>query len=128
MKSEKEIGASLQNYFELLINQHIDFNNWIANYNMYYKKWLDEDDETIFNFNSPLLSTILEVIKKVNEKLDIDKHLFFWYDIDRTFNEDYYWENCPVTKSKLINLGENYFYTNRLISSNIDLVLPDKNK
>ncbi len=126
MKTEKVAKFSEQKYFTSLINQNIDLNDWIADYSNYYKKWLDNDDETIFDFNSSLLKSILDAIKKVNKKLDKDKHLFYWYDIDRSFNEDYNWIECPITKKKLINLGNNFFYTNRFISEKADLVLPDK--
>ena len=126
MKTEKEAEPALQNYFASLINQCIDLNNWLADYSKHYQKWLNDDAQTIFNPESPLLKEMLEAIEQVNRKTDADKHLLYWYDIDRTINENYSWTNCPITGSKLKNLGKTYFYTNRLISEKAGLVLPDK--
>lgn len=125
MKTEKEAEFLFQNQIVSLINQNIDFNNWLANYCSYYQKWLNEDDQTIFDLRSPLLKSILDAIQNVNKKMDDNKRLFYWFDIDRSFKEDYRWKNCPITKTKLINLGQNFFYANRLISQKVDLVLPD---
>ncbi len=126
MQNEQLAENQLNVYFMNLLNRYQDIYKWIADYEIYYKEWLNNDENTIFELNHTLLQSILQTTQQVNKELPENQHLYYWFDIDRAVNENFEWKHCPITNEPLINLGADYFYTNRFVSPKVDLVFPAK--
>ena len=124
MKNKTQMSSDFYLYHAL--NEYIDLEKWIKKYTELYKDWLEADVQEIYNLQNPSIQKMLYAIQKVNTNLPQNTKLFYWYDVDRTENEDFIWENSPVDSKQLVNLGENFSYLNRLIDTKNYLVLPAK--
>ncbi len=124
MTDETEAELSVKNYFITELQKNIDLNEWQIDYRKAYKMWLEDDDNTIYDIHNPLIFNIIEAVNKVNQQSEKLK-LYYWFDIDRSANENFRWEKCPITNTELKNLGKDYFYVNRLVSEKASLVMPE---
>jgi len=107
-----------------LLKQEIDWAKWRKNYARLYKNWLENDQTAIFDLENPVVRQMFSAIQGINKILPPNLHFCYWYDIDRTENEDFVWEKSPISSSPLIDLGEDYFYQNRLWDKENHLLLP----
>jgi len=72
-----------------LLGQEVDLEMWRKEYTLMYENWLENDDLGICDLQSPTIQAMLKALKNVNQILPKKLHLCFWYDIDRTENEDF---------------------------------------
>ena len=107
-----------------MLREEIDTAKWRKKYARNYRDWLENDDKTIFDFEKSLLRDMLAALRRVNEKLPADLHFCYWYDLDRSENEDFHWTHSPITREPLTDLGDDFFSENRLWDKNNCLILP----
>lgn len=120
MKKEYEIPKTDNVYLNL--EKFIDIEKWVQEYYFYYKKWLYEDFEYIYDISSSINQDMLKAITEYN-KFEENK-LFYWFDVDRDKNAQFEWKLCPISQTELILLGDEFHPNNRLISSVYPLVFP----
>lgn len=97
--------------------------DWYKQYGYLYDVWLNQDRSKLYDLKRPVHTDMIRYLAGVNEKLS-DLRFYYWYDVDRSVKENYIWKECPLSGEKLESLGENYFYTNRLVSSVYPVCLP----
>jgi hypothetical protein len=95
----------------------------MSSYSLAYKKWLNEDDKSIYDISDPLNSIIIDGLIKANNGYTPELFLY-WLDVDRTDNEEFVWEYCPLSKKRLIYLGDDYPKINSLMSPDFPLLFP----
>jgi hypothetical protein len=105
-----------------LLGQYIDVPKWAASYEAYYHSWLDDDDQTIYHLESPLLAIMLGAIKAFNEQEPWK--LYYWFDIDRTDSPVFHWQHSPLSGEKLLKLPSSFASMNRYIAPTDFLVFP----
>lgn len=108
-------------YFKL--NNLINIENWAKEYKKAYDVWLDQDFGDIYNIKYQININMINALLRLNRTLN-DKVVFFWFDVDRTFNENYVWEYCPLSGKPLIILNNEYTQINSLISPDYPLIFP----
>lgn len=121
IKNETFLPIQSKLYNEVFNN--FDITKWKKLYGQAYDKWLNEDDSSIYDINSQVNQSMINTLVKVNELLG-GEMIFYWFDIDRTDNENFKWEFCPLSKKRLIHLGDEYPKINSLISPDYPLVFP----
>jgi len=121
MKDEKPVPISHQLYRRVSV--HIDIEEWKNIYKLAYDNWLNKDDSSIYNINHDINFRMIMALQRTNETA-ADVVVFYWFDIDRTFNERFIWEYCPISQKKLIHLGLKYPKINSLISPDYPIVFP----
>ena len=104
--------------------EHISVNKWRDLYKLKYDDWLYKDDASIYDINHKVNTMMLYALLKVNETLS-GKKLLYWFDIDRTENENFVWEECPLSLNRLMHLGANYPQINVLMSPDYPLIFPN---
>lgn len=122
MQTEEAIPADKGIYKE--VNSIFNLEDWSEEFRQIYSAWLEEDKDELYDIKNAFYQKTLNNIEQVNKKAK-DYHLYLWFDIDRTLNENFIWNTCPITLTPLICLGDNYHYLNRFISKDKFLVLPD---
>lgn len=122
MKNKTQMSSDFYLYHSL--NQHIDLGKWTKTYTELYKDWLEADTQEIYNLQNPSIQKMLSAIQKVNTNLPQNTKLFYWFDVDRTENEDFIWENSPIDRTKLVDLGEGFYYLNRFVDLKNYVVFP----
>ena len=120
-KSQEYLSLESDAFRQILM--FIDLDRWTASYSVAYKKWLNEDDMSIYDFNYPVNAVIIDGLIKANRGSEPEL-LLYWFDVDRTDNEEFVWEYCPLSGRKLINLGEDYPKINSLVSPDFPLIFP----
>ena len=125
MRNENQLELSSDVYNKL--NKYINLENWMSEYSREYHNWLNDKSDTIYDINFSVNKNMIEAIKKTN-KILVDEVLYYWFDVDRTFAEDFNWELCPRTHKKLLELMNDYNSNNRLISPDEYLVFPSNLK
>lgn len=106
-----------------LLNSFINIEEWKKIFGIKFYKWLNDDDLSIFDINNAINVEMINALKEVNNHLS-DEYIFFWFDRDRTYLDNYKWVNCPISGLPLIDLGPRYPDLNRLISPNHPLIFP----
>ena len=119
--AENPLQLGCKNY--CILNSYIDIEDWKEKYRIKFNEWLNEDDLDIFDINHSVNLEMINALIQVNRHLSGD-FIYYWFDIDRTYNEHYRWTNCPISGEKLIDLGTEYPFLNRLISPFFPLILP----
>lgn len=122
MKNKTQMSSDFYLYHAL--NQYIDLEKWIKKYAELYKDWLEADAQEIYNLQNPSIEKMLSSIQKVNANLPQNTKLFYWFDVDRTENEDFIWENSPIDHAQLVNLGEDFYYLNHFVDLKNYLTFP----
>lgn len=107
-----------------MLREEIDLGKWRKKYAQLYRKWLENDNKAIFDFEQAILKDILSAIRCVNEKLPPDLHFCYWYDLDRSENEDFVWTHSPISGDPLTDLGDDFFRESRMWDKNNGLLLP----
>lgn len=121
---ERKIFREEKNKVLREVNNFIDIQKWIVEFEELYKEWLENDKGFIYDLNHPINKTILEAIKGINSCKN-DFVLFYWYDIDRDKQPNFIWEVDPINgKEKLLEMTS-YHRNNRFISLNSFLIFPD---
>jgi hypothetical protein len=119
---KKEIQLPLTNPIYNKLKQLILLDKWIVDYNHLYVKWLKEDNTEVYNLSNSVIKSMISVLNKYN--IINDEKIYFWYDVDRSIDESFSWENCPICGMHLINLGADYNLNNRFISPTEPLIFP----
>lgn len=122
MKTEEPISINHIIYNKVI--KHLDLTNWISFYKILYSDWLDEDKNDIYNISHEINQMVINTLEKINQSLD-DMKIYYWFDIDRTEEENYQWKICPLTNQNLKYLGKDYHYLNRFISPKKFIVFPE---
>lgn len=104
-------------------NKFIDLQSWRNEYAKFYKEWLEFDDDSIYNLNSNFFSDTLKKLSELNSYLK-EMSVYLWFDIDRTWIDQFIWEKCPISGKHLLNLGTEFPEINRLVSPDYPLILP----
>jgi hypothetical protein len=125
MMNEKPLNKEESIYIEL--NKQINLKEWITDYSKEYKKWLEDKSDKIYDLNFSVNKNMIDAIKKLNQK-NVKELLFYWFDVDRTDNENFKWEFCPIAGVKLLQLGNGFSKINNLISIEEYLVFPVDHK
>lgn len=105
------------------LNEKIDLEDWRDRYSKEYNEYLEGQRNGIYELESGLNQELLQAIQSLNEGM-VGKKLLYWFDVDRDENEEFVWVNCPISDSKLDDLGDTYPIKNRLLSVNQSLVFP----
>jgi len=122
IQTEEPVPADNGIYKE--VNSVFDLENWSNEFKTIYFAWLNEDKEELYDITNEFYTKTLEHLEIVNKNAKVYQ-LYLWFDVDRTLNENFLWNNCPLTQTPLVRLSENYHYLNRFISREKFLVLPD---
>jgi len=125
MKDEAPLSLKENPYY--VLNKFISLKEWVKQYTLEYRKWLNDEQNSICDIRNRLNSEMIDAIKKANDLLN-DDAIFYWFDIDRTYNEGFEWKTCPITGNKLVDLGSEYTEMNQLVCFSSFLVLPATNK
>lgn len=120
IRSEEEIACNEPIYKGL--SRYIDIEEWTRRYYTFYKKWLYEDDSYIYDITSPINQDMLKAIIEYNRSSE--DRIFLWFDVDRNIDEQFKWIYCPISKKKLIFLGESIHPNNRLVSPAYPISFP----
>lgn len=131
LPNENEILFNIQNEtflpltsdFYSKLFDYIDIDKWKILYSKKYHDWLNKDDISIYDINNEINLKMIDALMQLNKSLT-DVMIFYWFDIDRTFNDKFNWEYCPISKKRLIVLGGGYPDINSLISPDYPLVFP----
>lgn len=118
-----ETVLPIESFLYLYISQYINMEKWQNEYGYKYNDWLNNDDNSIFDIKNPVNLGMVKSLIELNMVLKFEK-LFYWFDIDRTYNDDFIWEYCPVSNKKLVALGGEFSKRNSLISPDYPLVFP----
>jgi hypothetical protein len=102
IKTENEIDLNHTAYG--YIAHEIDLSKWKKDYLDLYRRWLINDDESVYQINHSINMEMISVLAKIN-KMDLDFKLYYWFDVDRDKCPDYIWENCPLSGERLINIS-----------------------
>ena len=121
LKSEKALPITSKWYNHVL--RYIDLNNWKELYRKAYDNWLNNGDSFIYDINNEVNLIMINALIAANETLK-NEMIFYWFDIDRTYHENFLWEYCPISKQRLIFLGDNYPKINSFISPEYPLIFP----
>ena len=105
------------------IHQHVPLDTWIQSFAQEYAKWLNDENNQLHDVQSQLNAKMIRSIEEAN-KLSDSLIIYYWFDIDRTYVEDFHWQYCPISGNPLIDLGENYHSLNRLVSPDFPIVFP----
>lgn len=105
-----------------LLGNYLDVEAWTKEYEYHFRRWLAEDDLTIYALDSPLLASMLNAIKLFNQKEDT--RLYYWFDVDRTNPVDFHWESSPLSGEKLRKLPHLFPAINRYVAENDFMVFP----
>lgn len=121
MRDEKSVP--LDNILYKYLEKFIDYRIWQKEFHKEYLKWLAGENENIYDVNFSLNSQIIDILPKLNEKLNSQNiYVFYWFDIDRSVDENFNWEFCPMTNELLTNL--NIKNNNSLICKKCYLTFP----
>ena len=118
------IPIPLTSKLYVYLAEHISVNKWRDLYKAKYEDWLYKDDASIYDINHKVNTTMIYAISKVNETLS-GKMLLYWFDVDRTTNENFVWQECPLSQNRLLRLGANYPHINVLMSPDYPLIFPN---
>jgi len=121
MKTEGFITLDSPLYQSL--STYIDLHKWKDLYKKKYNEWLNNDQNFIYHITDEVNLAMINVLISMNNDLK-SKRIFYWFDIDRTFNENFIWEYCPISKKRLITLPAEYPKINSLISPDYPIVFP----
>jgi hypothetical protein len=121
MESDEELPIDHVAYIKL--NKYIDLHAWNKAFNDKFMAWLELDDLTMYNIHDPINMEMIEAVIDANLINDGFK-LFYWFDVNRDITLNFNWKYCPISNSRLMNLGKNFHRKNRLISSSFPLVFP----
>lgn len=120
---KKEQPLSFESKLYNHIFNFIDIEKWKDLYSKAYNNWLNKDDSSIYDINNDVNLMMITSLAKANEALK-NEIIFYWFDIDRTNNESFIWEYCPISKKRLIYLGDDFPKINSLISPDYPLIFP----
>ena len=109
------------------VNSVFNLEDWSNEFKLIYSAWLEEDKGELYNITNTFYKKTLQNLEQINKNAK-DYQLYLWFDVDRTLDENFVWETCPLTQTQLVRLPEGYHYLNRLISKKKFLVLPDMKK
>lgn len=121
IRNEKFISINSKLYYHL--SSYINIDNWRDLYKKKYSDWLNNDDHSIYNIHDEVNSIIINALLSLNKDLK-SRMVFYWFDVDRTDNEKFIWEYCPLSKRRLIQLGDKYPKINSFISPDYPLIFP----
>lgn len=122
MRTEEPI--SINDMIYKRVTNHLNLTKWIKFYKGLYSDWLEDDKNDVYDITHDINQMAINALGKINQSLNEIK-LYYWFDKDRTEEENFQWEFCPLTNQKLIYLGKEYHYLNRYISPNSFLVFPE---
>jgi hypothetical protein len=105
------------------LSEEIDFKKWRNKYAIKNKNLFQRDDDSIYQLKNPINLDMVNALLKLNEKLE-DIIIYYWFDIDRTLDENFKWTHCPLSKERLIDLGPDYPKINSFVSMQFPLIFP----
>lgn len=119
----KERCAADKEVFDGL-NTQIDIEDWKNKYIDLYQKWLEEDDDTLYQIESKINMDMIQSLVKLNNQ-NHEFKVFYWFDVDRDKYPGHKWLFCPLTSEPLINLHEGNHKNNSKISPRFPLIFPE---
>jgi hypothetical protein len=119
--NEQIVESSDECYIRLY--RQIDVPEWNTLFFNYYKMWLEDDSQIIYDVHSALNMSMIEALVKINENFEVK--LYYWFDVDREKHPDYIWEKCPLSGKDLMELPKFYHRNNRKISREFPLIFPE---
>ena len=93
MKTEEALPLVSERYKQ--IDAFIDLDDWRRLYAQAYDTWLNKDDNRIYDINWDVNRIVIAALTKANKALN-QRIFFYWFDVDRTDNEKFNWEFCPI--------------------------------
>jgi len=120
----KEIEIKSNHIVFKHLSNEIDFLKWKIQYLDLYKKWLIDEDDSVYDINNLININMINALIVTNMKM-VDYKLYYWFDVDRDKYPDYIWEKCPLSKLDLIILPNEFHKNNRKISPEFPLIFPD---
>ena len=109
-------------YYKVL-NSFVDINEWKLKYGQLYKAWLEIDDTSIHDIHHSINKDMINALIDANKHLD-ESLIYFWFDIDRSEDESFEWEVCPLSRQRLQMLGSECLRKNKLISPDFPIIFP----
>ena len=121
MKHESEI--SLGAIQDETANVYAEISSWAGRYEQFYKRWLEDETDVIYDIDHEINREILSIVKGLNATSN--KYIFFyWFDVDRTNDDKFRWVTSPRSREVLFDLGPDFHFLNRLISVEDYMVFP----
>lgn len=114
---------SLSKEEQSFIREQLSLDTWVQSFTQEYAKWLNDEDNQVHDIHSELNAMMIRNIEEAN-KLSDAFIIYYWFDIDRYYVDDFHWQYCPISGNPLIDLGENYHSLNRLISPDFHITFP----
>ena len=118
-----ELSLPLTSKIYTHLSDYIDVDLWRDSFTIQYRDWLNSDNESIYDIHNTVNVEMINALSKMNEIL-INKIVFYWFDVDRTFYGDFQWMVCPLSGKQLIHLDSQYPKKNALISPVYPLIFP----
>lgn len=100
----------------------IDVEEWKNKYIDLYQKWLEEEDETIYDIKSKINMDMIQSLAWLNQQ-NHGVTVFYWFDVDKY--PDYVWQLCPLTGEPLIDFPRSSHENNVKISPRFPLIFPE---
>ena len=119
----KEIELESDHIAFQYLSREIDISEWKNLYLDLFKKWLVDDDDSIYEITNSINMKMIDALVIINSETS-DFRLYYWFDVDRDKYPNYVWKKCPLAGTDLIDLPEHYNNNNRKISVNYPLVFP----
>ena len=105
------------------LSKSIDLEKWKLSFFSLYRRWVEEDDYSIYDINNDVNISIINALVELNKEIDFK--IYYWFDVDRDRYPNYIWEKCPLSQKDLICLPKHYHKNNRKASVDYPLIFPD---
>lgn len=97
--------------------------SWAEWFEELYRRWLADQSNEVFNIYHKVNEQALSIVRTLNAR-NSRFAFFYWFDVDRSTNENFLWTTSPLSGSDLIDLGPKYHPKNRLVSLSDSIVVP----
>ncbi|WP_400192079.1 hypothetical protein [Hymenobacter sp. B81] len=84
--------------YKRINSAHFDLDRWLATYGEYHRRWLEQDDDTIYQWHQPLNQQPIEAAQRFNRE-SMAAQLYFWLDVDRSLEgmKGFQWRRSPLS-------------------------------
>jgi hypothetical protein len=121
MKDESQLSS--QSAIYKLVEGNSEIVSWASRFDQLYEQWLEGDNDVIYDVKHEVNREILSILRTLNTSLS-ELAIFYWFDVDRTDNDDFVWTESPFSGKPLLDLGPDYHFLNRLVSLEDYVVFP----
>lgn len=121
MKDESPVGES--SISVVLDSKGAEIASWAQRFEVLYRRWLADQSSEVFDVDHNVNEQALSIVRNLNAR-NSRFAFFYWFDVDRSTNENFLWTTSPLSGIDLIDLGPKYHPKNRLVSLSDSIVVP----